>query len=54
MSEVLQAFQEDSLNLVDGCDMLSRNVGDFQSTLRNLIEERRSKHTRVYIVEYIH
>ena len=33
----------------DGADRLSRNVGNYQSVLRNIIEERRSE---IYIVLY--
>jgi hypothetical protein len=32
----------ESLTLKDGIDSLSRNVGNYQSTLRNIPEERRS------------
>jgi len=53
-NEVLQVFQKDFLTLEDGNDRLSRNVCDFQYTVRNLPEERRSGHTHGYIVEYVH
>jgi len=45
--KILRTFhktvQEDCLNLEDGIDRLSRNVGNYQSTLRNIPEERNSK-----------
>jgi hypothetical protein len=31
----------DFLTLEDGTDSLSRNAGNYQSTLRNILEERR-------------
>ena len=40
---VFLAFFLDCLNFEDDSDRLSRNVGNYQSTLRNIPEERRFK-----------